>query len=120
MRELCPGDFATAEPQSAMALELRPNCECCDKDLPPEASDARICTFECTFCAACVETVIGNVCPNCGGGFEPRPVRPAWNWKNGNQLGAFPACTTVKHKPVDAAAHAAFAAELRTLAPEER
>lgn len=51
-------------------LELRPNCECCDKDLPPEATDALICTFECTFCAGCVEQVLGGICPNCGGGFS--------------------------------------------------
>jgi uncharacterized protein len=56
-------------------LQLRPSCECCDKDLPPDAQDARICTYECTFCAACVERLRG-VCPNCGGNFAPRPVRP--------------------------------------------
>ena len=48
-------------------LELRPNCECCDVDLPPDSLDARICTFECTFCAGCVDEVLGGVCPNCGG-----------------------------------------------------
>lgn len=58
-------------------LELRPGCECCDRDLPPEAADAMICTFECTFCAACAETVLKGVCPNCGGNFSPRPIRPA-------------------------------------------
>jgi hypothetical protein len=58
-------------------LELRPNCECCDKDLPPETTDARICTFECTFCFDCAERVLGGVCPNCGGNFSARPVRPA-------------------------------------------
>lgn len=58
-------------------LELRPNCECCDRDLPPEATDARICTFECTFCTSCAEGVLAGVCPNCGGNFAPRPVRPA-------------------------------------------
>jgi hypothetical protein len=58
-------------------LELRPNCECCDKDLPPEATDALICTFECTFCADCVDHVLGGVCPNCGGNFSARPIRPA-------------------------------------------
>ncbi len=57
-------------------LELRPNCECCDRDLPPEAQ-ARICTFECTFCPDCAETRFAGVCPNCGGGFAPRPIRPA-------------------------------------------
>jgi len=56
-------------------LELRPNCECCDKDLPPEA-DARICTFECTFCPDCATGILRSVCPNCGGNFEKRPVRP--------------------------------------------
>jgi uncharacterized protein len=58
-------------------LELRPNCEACDKDLPPDAADARICSYECTFCADCVETLLDNVCPNCGGGFAPRPIRPS-------------------------------------------
>ncbi|MBU0584372.1 MAG: DUF1272 domain-containing protein [Alphaproteobacteria bacterium] len=58
-------------------LDLRPNCECCDKDLAPAATDAMICTYECTFCADCVEAVLGGVCPNCGGSFSPRPIRPA-------------------------------------------
>ncbi len=58
-------------------LELRPNCECCDKDLPPASAEARICTYECTFCATCVEQRLGGVCPNCGGIFAPRPIRPA-------------------------------------------
>lgn len=57
-------------------LDLRPNCECCDKDLPASADDAMICTFECTFCRDCVETVLKGVCPNCGGNFSPRPIRP--------------------------------------------
>lgn len=56
-------------------LELRPNCECCDRDLPPDVA-ARICTFECTFCPTCADEVFGGVCPNCGGGFAPRPIRP--------------------------------------------
>ena len=58
-------------------LELRPNCECCDKDLPPDAADAMICTFECTFCAECVTSVFAGRCPNCGGNFSSRPIRPA-------------------------------------------
>lgn len=57
-------------------LELRPNCECCDKDLPPDSTEAMICTYECTFCTTCVDDVLSNVCPNCGGGFSPRPIRP--------------------------------------------
>jgi uncharacterized protein len=58
-------------------LELRPNCECCDKDLPPDSAEAMICTFECTFCADCVENVLKGVCPNCGGNLVIRPIRPA-------------------------------------------
>jgi len=58
-------------------LELRPSCECCDNDLPPAATDAMICSFECTFCADCVEHRLAGICPNCGGGFAPRPIRPA-------------------------------------------
>jgi uncharacterized protein len=68
------GDVATRDEHM---LELRPSCECCDKDLPPAATDAMICTFECTFCRDCVENRLGGVCPNCGGNFVPRPVRPA-------------------------------------------
>jgi hypothetical protein len=58
-------------------LELRPNCECCDRDLPPTSADARICSFECTFCRQCANTVLGGRCPNCGGELLPRPRRPA-------------------------------------------
>ncbi|RDE19707.1 DUF1272 domain-containing protein [Motiliproteus coralliicola] len=57
-------------------LELRPNCECCDKDLPPESDQAMICSFECTFCKDCVDHRLNGVCPNCGGNFSPRPIRP--------------------------------------------
>ncbi len=60
-----------------MMLELRPNCECCGRDLPPDSEEARICTYECTFCAACAENILKGVCPNCGGNFSPRPIRPA-------------------------------------------
>src|SRR2546428_9960759 len=61
---------------SDVMLELRPSCELCDRDLPPDSTEAMICTFECTFCARCVRETLHNVCPNCGGGFSPRPVRP--------------------------------------------
>jgi len=57
-------------------LELRLNCENCDKDLPIDSTEAMICTFECTFCVDCVQNILENVCPNCSGGFEKRPVRP--------------------------------------------
>lgn len=58
-------------------LELRPNCECCDADLPPDSAVARMCTFECTFCADCADGTLAGRCPNCGGELLPRPRRPA-------------------------------------------
>lgn len=60
-------------------LELRPTCENGNKSLPPDSLEARLCTYECTFCATCVDNVLENVCPNCGGGFVPRPIRPSKN-----------------------------------------
>jgi uncharacterized protein len=57
-------------------MKLKPNCECCDRDLPPDSMDARICSFECTFCAACAATVFAGLCPNCQGNFVNRPIRP--------------------------------------------
>ncbi|MEI2300629.1 DUF1272 domain-containing protein [Ensifer sp. MJa1] len=79
-------------------LALRPNCECCDKDLPPGSREAMICTFECTFCADCVEGTLGGVCPNCGGEFTRRPVRPA------ALLEKYPASTERVLKPQGCAA----------------
>jgi len=74
-------------------LEIRPNCECCDRDLPPDSTEAMICTFECTFCRECVENHLNGVCPNCGGGFTTRPVRPA------GLLKKYPASTKRVHNP---------------------
>jgi len=99
-------------------LELRPTCEHCNRALPPEATEVRICSFECTFCSDCVDRVLLGTCPNCGGGFVPRPVRPARDLKNGNFLDTYPASTAVRHRPVDAQAHAAFVAALRGPATE--
>jgi MFS family permease len=65
-----------AIPSGDAMLQLRPNCECCDRDLPPDSREAMICSFECTFCRTCVETVLGGRCPNCGGEFVQRPIRP--------------------------------------------
>jgi uncharacterized protein len=101
-------------------LELRPTCEHCNKPLPPAALDAMICSFECTFCRVCVDDVLGNVCPNCGGGFCPRPIRPAARWQGNVSLAAYPPSTTVKHKPVDRAAHAQLVARVGTRAPDQR
>lgn len=103
-----------------MALELRPNCEYCDKDLPPQASEARICSYECTFCADCAETKLHNVCPNCGGGFMPRPIRPSTAWRPETCLTHDPASTRrryLAHRPDEIAD---FSARLRDIPPERR
>ena len=101
-------------------LELRPTCANCNKPLPPSCTEARICSYECTFCASCVESVLENVCPNCGGGFVPRPIRPAKNWKSDNFLGKDPASVAIKHRPVDKASHARFAAAIKGVGPDRR
>jgi len=101
-------------------LELRPSCENCSAALPPDSLDARICSFECTFCASCVDHILTNVCPNCGGGFTPRPIRPSTNWKNDNYLGKAPATGAVKHRPVDEATHRTFAQRLQKIPPHDR
>jgi hypothetical protein len=101
-------------------LQLRPTCENCNKALPPDSVEARICSYECTFCESCVQSVLGTVCPNCGGGFAPRPVRPGTNWKGDNYLGNDPPTAKVTHRPVDAEAHATFSMALRNLPPHKR
>ena len=68
-------------------LELRPNCEWCDRDLPPHAPNAMICSYECTYCADCVRDVLRDVCPTCGGNFAPRPIRPMQEWRPESGLG---------------------------------
>ncbi len=78
-------------------LELRPSCECCDIDLPPGSRDARICSFECTFCSACAEGVLGGTCPNCGGELLVRPRRPI------DKLANNPPAATRIHKPLGCA-----------------
>ncbi|MDA9931069.1 DUF1272 domain-containing protein [Alphaproteobacteria bacterium] len=78
-------------------LEIRPNCECCDKDLAPGAPDAMICSYECTFCRDCVEDILANICPNCGGGFALRPIRPNAPHRSGISLAHQPASVKRVH-----------------------
>jgi len=113
-------DSINAGDNRTMALELRPNCENCDVDLPPSAANAMICSFECTFCSDCATQVLANVCPNCGGGFAPRPVRPHSDWNNGNCLANHPASTVRRHRPVDVQAHRMFAEKVSAVEPNER
>lgn len=100
-------------------LELRPTCEHCDKALPPASTEAMICSFECTFCNDCV-ALIDNVCPNCGGGFTHRPIRPAHAWRAGTSLAQHPASTRRVHAPIDLGAHALLVAQVNGRAPQAR
>ena len=103
-----------------MALELRPNCEWCDIDLPPHSTRARICTYECTFCAACVAGHLRNVCPNCGGGFVPRPIRPAREWRPGLSVARQPPSAkrrSLSYSHENIAAHVAW---IEGISPEDR
>jgi uncharacterized protein len=98
-------------------LALRPNCECCDKDLPPESVEAMICSFECTFCTECATGVLQNVCPNCGGELVRRPVRP------GEKRMTSPASTERVYKPLTGERlekHAAFVKRYADIAPAQR
>ena len=101
-------------------LELRPNCEMCDCDLPPESTNARICSYECTFCADCVDTALHNTCPNCGGGFEQRPIRPKTTRRDGTGLRHHPAGNKLAKMKWAKADIANFVAKFRHIPPQER
>jgi hypothetical protein len=80
-------------------LDIRPTFEHCNKLLPFDSQEVMICTLECAFCEECVETVLHHVCPNCGGGFEKRPIRPK------DLLNKYPVSTKLVFKPVNLEAH---------------
>ena len=101
-------------------LEIRPNCECCDKDLPPDSTEAMICTYECTFCRPCVNDVLDNVCPNCGGGFAPRPVRPITARRPGLSIKHQPPSAKRVHTRYSRDAMKAFSATVTHIKPEKR
>jgi uncharacterized protein len=103
-----------------VALELRPNCEYCDRDLPANSALAFICSYECTFCADCVETKIFNVCPNCGGGFVPRPIRPAKEWRIGVCVARQPPSSRRVHLSYDLEDIAAHSMRIKAIAPADR
>jgi len=103
-------------------LELRPNCELCGKDLLLHSNEARICTYECTYCADCAENVLHNVCINCGGNLTPRPIRPVNSWRPEEKLGLLNHPASEKrvittYSKEDIAAHVA---RIKDIAPEER
>jgi hypothetical protein len=103
-------------------LEIRPNCELCDKDLPPQSADARICSYECTYCVTCVEEVLFNVCPTCGGNFVPRPIRPQKSWRPEKNLGLVnhPASQTRQHSPYSTEDIHAHVLRIKNISPAER
>ncbi len=101
-------------------LTLKPSCEHCDQSLPADSIEAMICSFECTFCRDCVETILENVCPNCGGGFCARPIRPRQEYIAGVSLQQYPASTKKTYKAVDLEKHQAFKAKLKNIQPENR
>lgn len=101
-------------------LEIRPNCENCDKDLPADSSEAMICSYECTFCTECVDGILENVCPNCGGGFVQRPIRPGTEWRPGVSVGKQKPSEERVLKPVDEHAHSSFATTLKNIPPSKR
>jgi len=103
----CDSLKTTTAVRLAVMLELRPSCENCDVDLPPASADARICTYECTWCVTCADGVLQGVCPNCTGNFVPRPIRPA------AMLAIHPGSSERIFKPVDLDAHHARVAALR-------
>ena len=95
-------------------LALRPNCEHCNKPLPPDSTEAMICTFECTFCSECVDTILENVCPNCGGGFQKRPIRPK------NLLEKYPSSDKPVYKPIDLEKFQSLLKKNKSIPPSKR
>lgn len=95
-------------------LTIKSNCEHCGTKLPPDSTEAMICSFECTFCTECVNDILDNVCPNCGGGFEKRPVRPK------SLLIKYPAEQQAYIKEVNLDEFAALRKRNKAIAPNER
>ncbi|WP_413699305.1 DUF1272 domain-containing protein [Psychromonas sp. KJ10-10] len=101
-------------------LALRPNCECCDKDLQADSSEAMICSYECTFCQTCVQDILENVCPNCGGGFVNRPIRPKNARRDGVSLMFHPASTKRVNTKYSVQMLKAFVADIKNIKPQDR
>lgn len=101
-------------------LALRPNCEGCNKDLPPASLEACICSYECTFCRDCVDNVLNNVCPNCGGGFSPRPIRPSQSYRQGVSLEQQQASQERVHSKYSIDEMKTFSEKIKHISPENR
>lgn len=103
-------------------LELRPNCELCNVDLPPACENAFICTYECTYCENCVKTVLHDVCPTCGGNFTQRPIRPRQSWRPEERLGLgyHPAGTVRRYSKFTSDDILAHVERLKQITPQNR
>ena len=101
-------------------LDIRPNCECCDKDLQPDSIEAMVCSYECTFCKTCVEDILANVCPNCGGGFCARPIRPQMARRSGLSIEHQPASIERVHTKYSLEELHDFSSKTKNIAPEKR
>tara|TARA_R110001583_G_scaffold16561_5_gene67759 strand:- start:4919 stop:5227 length:309 start_codon:yes stop_codon:yes gene_type:complete len=101
-------------------LDIRPNCECCDKNLAPDSSEAMICSYECTFCEQCVDEILENVCPNCGGGFVSRPIRPKIARRNGVSLEFQPASKKRVNSKYSLEALKEFSVNIKHIKPQDR
>ena len=111
---------ATRKNEKYAMLEIRPNCECCDKDLSPDSLEAMICSYECTFCKQCVEDVLQNVCPNCGGGFASRPIRPKIARRSGLSIEHQPPSTKRINTKYSISDLKEFSANIQQIVPEHR
>ncbi len=100
-------------------LEIRPTCENCNKPLPNDSAEAMICSYECTYCKDCVDNVLYNVCPNCGGGFEKRPIRPT-DCLTGNCTDKHPVGENVVFNPIDKEKFEKVRAHFADVVPENR
>ncbi len=101
-------------------LQIRPNCEYCDKDLAPDSLEAMICTYECTFCKICVNDILNNVCPNCGGAFCTRPIRPVIEHRAGLSLKNHPASTNRIHTKYTLNELKTFTTQIQNIPPRKR
>lgn len=95
-------------------LIIKPACESCGRDLPPNSTEAVICSYECTFCERCADTLLHNICPNCGGGFEKRPIRPEAG------LNKHPASQERPSVGINEESHLAFIRLFRGVPPNRR
>ena len=95
-------------------LEIRPNCEHCNKDLPNTSTEAMICSFECTYCKTCALEVFENVCPSCSGNFVERPIRPS------KMIEKYPASTQQVFKPKELDKAKINSEKFKNIHPEKR